>query len=85
MVRFVLLLILKACPVPDALGQTTVFTYQGRLSDGGQPANGTFDLEFKLFDALNAGTQQGKNTTSGRLPKKSARLSRCWSRATVKA
>lgn len=39
--------------------QTTAFTYQGKLTDAGNPANGNYDLQFKLFDALAAGTQQG--------------------------
>src|SRR5215469_15101912 len=38
--------------------QTTMFTYQGRLTDGGTPANGNYDLQFTLWDALNGGTQQ---------------------------
>jgi hypothetical protein len=29
----------------------TAFTYQGRLMDGGSPANGTYDFMFALFDA----------------------------------
>ena len=29
----------------------TAFTYQGRLLDGGQPANGTYDLQFALCSA----------------------------------
>lgn len=29
---------------------TTSFTYQGSLIDGGAPANGTFDLRFRLYD-----------------------------------
>jgi len=29
----------------------TAFTYQGRLNDGGNPANGSYDLEFTLYDA----------------------------------
>ena len=37
---------------------TSTFTYQGRLTNGGSPANGTYELEFKLFDALTGGTQQ---------------------------
>jgi len=41
--------------------QTTTFTYQGRLADGGAPANGTYDLEFKLYDAANA--QVGSTVT----------------------
>lgn len=40
-------------------GQTTAFNYQGRLTDGGNPANGSFQMQFKLFDALAAGSQIG--------------------------
>ena len=39
--------------------QTTAFSYQGKLSDGGAPANGQYDFTFKLFDALSGGTQSG--------------------------
>ncbi|MGE0887610.1 MAG: hypothetical protein AB7P14_29155 [Blastocatellales bacterium] len=46
-----------------AQAQTTQFTYQGRLTDGGNPANGTYDMQFKLFDALNGGAQQGSTLT----------------------
>lgn len=28
----------------------TAFTYQGRLNDGGRPANGSYDLKFTLYD-----------------------------------
>jgi hypothetical protein len=34
--------------VGAALGSGAAFTYQGRLSDGGQPANGQYDLQFRL-------------------------------------
>jgi hypothetical protein len=37
----------------------TAFTYQGRLNDGGQPANGSFDLKFTLCDAASGGTPVG--------------------------
>ncbi len=40
-----------------ALG--TGFTYQGRLTDGGSPANGTYDLRFILYDAETGGAQVG--------------------------
>src|SRR4051812_32887841 len=36
-----------------ALGQTpvgTAFTYQGRLTDNGAPANGQYDLQFALYN-----------------------------------
>jgi len=36
-----------------SLAQGTLFTYQGRLNDNGQPANGTYDLRFKLYDSTN--------------------------------
>jgi hypothetical protein len=42
-----------------AFAQTTAFTYQGKLTDAGNPANGLYDLQFKLFDLLSGGTQQG--------------------------
>jgi hypothetical protein len=29
---------------------STAFTYQGQLTDGGGPANGTYDLRFILYD-----------------------------------
>ena len=34
----------------------TAFTYQGFLSDGGSPANGDYDFEFRLYDASSAGS-----------------------------
>ena len=44
----------------------TTFTYQGKLSDSGAPANGTYDLEFKLYDAANA--QVGSTVTREDVP-----------------
>src|SRR5262245_29594446 len=45
----------------SARAQTTAFTYQGKLSDSGNPATGNYDLTFKLFDTatVGSGTQQG--------------------------
>src|SRR5215813_9184970 len=43
--------------------QSTAFTYQGKLTDSGNLANGQYDLQFKLFDALAAGTQLGTTQT----------------------
>lgn len=37
----------------------TAFTYQGRLTDNGNPANGTYDFIFELYDAENGGSQIG--------------------------
>ncbi len=39
----------------------TAFTYQGRLTDNGSPANGTYDLRVFLYDA-DAGGSQVSNT-----------------------
>ena len=39
----------------------TAFTYQGRLTDDGSPANGPYDFEFKLYDG--SGTQVGSTVT----------------------
>jgi len=35
------------------------FTYHGQLNENGAPANGAYDLEFRLFDRSSGGTQQG--------------------------
>jgi hypothetical protein len=34
----------------------TAFTYQGRLNDGGSPANGSYDFRFYVCDAQSGGT-----------------------------
>jgi hypothetical protein len=52
---YALVLLLAAS---SARAQTTTFTYQGKLTDGGTPANGSYDLQFKLWDAASGGTQQ---------------------------
>jgi hypothetical protein len=44
----------------SAFAQTaTTFTYQGELRDGGLPANGSYDVRFRLFDGLASPTQLG--------------------------
>src|SRR5262249_10089696 len=45
----------------SAVAQGTAFTYQGKLTDSGNLANGQYDLQFKLFDTatVGTGTQQG--------------------------
>lgn len=49
----------------EAPGQPlgTAFTYQGRLNDGGGPASGSYDVQFKLFDAASGGSQVGSTVT----------------------
>jgi hypothetical protein len=43
--------------VPLARAGTTTFTYQGYLTDAGSPANGNYDLNFRVYDALTLGNQ----------------------------
>ncbi len=38
----------------------TAFTYQGRLHQSGQPAAGSYDLRFSLFDAESGGKSGGQ-------------------------
>jgi hypothetical protein len=57
----VLLSILVVTPV--ASGQSSSFTYQGRLTDGGTGANGNYDLQFALWDSASGGTQVGSTQT----------------------
>lgn len=42
-----------------ALAQGNAFSFQGRLNDGTNPANGRYDLEFRLYNAITGGTQIG--------------------------
>ena len=37
--------------VPAVVAQGTAFTYQGQLLNGTNPATGTYDLSFSLYDA----------------------------------
>jgi hypothetical protein len=48
--------------------QTTAFTYQGKLTDAGNPANGNYDLQFKLFDTVTVGTGAQQGATLVRNP-----------------
>ena len=61
--RLAALLLALSIGAAASVAQTPAFTYQGKLTDGGNPANGTFDLQFTLFDALNGGAQQGVTLT----------------------
>lgn len=45
------------CSIASA--QTTAFSYQGMLNDNGVLASGNYDIEFKLFDVIDGGSQVG--------------------------
>jgi hypothetical protein len=57
MLRAIILIAVCTLSAIWVSAQTSVFTYQGRLTDCGTPANGTYDLEFRLFDAVTDGNQ----------------------------
>lgn len=57
--RSLLALALTLAPLARALADpvTNVFTYQGELKTGGSPANGAYDMRFRLYDAATIGNQ----------------------------
>ena len=48
------------------MAQGSSFTYQGRLTESTKPADGLFDMQFKIFDTATVGTgiQQGSTITN---------------------
>lgn len=50
--------------LPSASAQGTAFSYQGRLDESAGPANGTYDLTFRLYDAVSGGSSQGGPLTN---------------------
>ena len=59
LLSFMLVLILLGA----AYAQGTAFTYQGRLTDSDNPADGVFDMQFKLFDTPTTGTGAPQGST----------------------
>lgn len=60
MIRTMTLVLCLALCRADALAQTdTTFTYQAELLESGAPADGAYDLQFRLWDAVTGGTQIG--------------------------
>lgn len=54
----------EAAPTAPEASVGTSFSYQGYLEDNGNLANGTYDFQFKLFDALNGGAQVGSTVVA---------------------
>ena len=48
--------------------QTTQFSYQGHLTNGSVPANGTYDFQFQLWNGPAGGTQLGPTQTITGVP-----------------
>src|SRR6202041_1660911 len=40
----------------SGIAQGTAFTYQGRLYDGANPANGKYDLRFNVYSLVSGGS-----------------------------
>jgi len=53
------LLAVSAGALGGALAQGTAFTYQGRLTDGGAPASGNYDMRFTLYNQPTNGSLIG--------------------------
>ena len=49
---------------PTVFAQGTAFTYQGRLNQGGNPAQGIYDLRFAIYDAASGPAQVGNALTN---------------------
>jgi len=60
MTRLSQLIVVIAILDGSAAAQTdTTFTYQGELKESGEPANGSFDMDFSLWNAPSGGSQVG--------------------------
>jgi hypothetical protein len=55
-------------PQPRCFAQGTAFTYQGRLNDNGQAANGSFDLRFSVYDGGSNGNLVAGPITNSATP-----------------
>ena len=63
--KFSRLFLLSAFCFPLSLfAQGTAFTYQGRLNDGASVANGSYDLQFAIYDAASGGIKQAPFLTN---------------------
>ncbi|HYW72454.1 MAG TPA: hypothetical protein VE961_15565, partial [Pyrinomonadaceae bacterium] len=67
-IGFALAIVLVPFAFSAVQAQTTAFTYQGRLTDGGNPANGNYDLQFSLFDDVSGGNQIGSTLSRTNTP-----------------
>ena len=60
MTRIPVFIIAIAMLAGSVAAQTdTTFTYQGELTESGTPANGSYNMDFALWDALSGGNQVG--------------------------
>lgn len=64
MKRLIYGMFLVLCLSAAVFAQTTAFSYQGKLNDGAMAANGTYQMEFELYNDNNGGTQIGSTVTN---------------------
>lgn len=57
-------LLLALAAISQAFGLETVFTYQGRLNQSGNPVAGVYDLAFCLYSTNTSGTPLGAGITN---------------------
>ena len=57
--RLAISTILGAFGIFNTFGQTSAFSYQGKLTDAGVPANGAYIMQFGLWNAATSGTSIG--------------------------
>ncbi len=60
-----LVLMIYFAEVSEAVPMGTAWTYQGRLMDANDPADGIFDFEFKLYDAYVGGNKAANDVNVG--------------------
>jgi hypothetical protein len=49
---------------PSSFAQGSAFTWQGRLTDGDNPAQGLYDLRFAIWDSVSGGNTVAGPTTN---------------------
>ena len=63
-----LALFVATCPPVQSAPVGTAFTYQGRLTEQGQPANGIYDFRFDIRDAPTGGNKLRGTETKLSIP-----------------
>lgn len=63
-ISLILMLLLLLSSAAKLSAQGTTFNYQGRLSDSGSPANGSYDLRFAVYNAVTNGSQVSISLTN---------------------
>lgn len=66
--RLIMTLLIIVASVSLVEAQQTAFSYQGKLTDNGAPANGNYDLQFDLWSAITNGNQVSPRKTVANVP-----------------